>query len=376
MTSGIKLPTLTRNDWIIRFFNFLKLKPLGVFFAVALFNIILDVSLALGFDIWESTPSILGLSREPGAWGIDFIGGPLLFATYVWVNRMSGSLITGLIKRGKLKLNKASREVLDQYSRQINSVWFSRLAILLGIASTSLIAWLLIFDPANTDWSRANDVIVIIRTLFNYPVHITGMLLLLYLVSFIFRFNKIITLSGVVIEPFHPDNAGGLGEIGLALANFGYVILCFGFILVLVFYQSYLNTSSFDLQGLGGRAWLKGGFVYLLLYVIIAPSAFFLPALNTHWVMVKQKKSLLMDISRNIDKILKHIHVIRLESPSKVRPLLEKLNQLEHLREITMKYPTWPYNQENFRKYLGLVSTPFLSTFLSIVANKLYTAIF
>jgi hypothetical protein len=374
--SKTPLPKLTRDDWILRFFRLLKLHPVGIFITVSIINIILDFCLAKGFNIWESNSRFMGLSREPGAWAIDFIADPLIFATYVWVNAMSGSLLTKLIRKKKIKWNNVTQKAIRRYSRQINSAWFSGIATVLGVIITSLITWFLLFDPVSTDWSRANNVIAIVRAVMSLPVYITGMLLLFYLVCFIFNFNKIITLSDVIVEPFHPDNAGGFGDIGHVLANIGYVILCFGFILVLVFYQSYLNTNFLNPEIVAGRPWLKGGIVYLVIYLILAPSAFFLPALSTHRVMANHKKELMSAVSKNIDGLLKRIYVNRLGSPAKVKPLIEKLSQLEHIREITLKYPTWPYNQGNLRKYVGLVLTPFFTTFLSIMANKLYTSLF
>jgi hypothetical protein len=372
MQAGVmQLPTIARNDWIIRFFRIMKLKPLGVFFFVMLFNLLVDLILVIGFNAWNSTNQLLGFGKEPGAWAIDFIAQPLLVATYVWINNVSGTLIVNLIEKGRVKLNPESSQQIQSFSRQINSRWFSFICILLGGIIQLLISYFLIIDPANPDWVKFNNTIIFVRAGIGFFVFITGMLLLFLLVIFLYRFNRIISLSEIIIEPFHPDNAGGMGEIGHTLANFGYVILCFGFALILLFYQSQLNTNYFSLQA-GGQAWMRGGVVYLLVYMLLAPSAFFLPALTTHQAMQKHKQNMLIDISKNIDTTLKNVHSIKLETPSKVKPSIEKLKQLEYLREITMKYPTWPYNQGNLRKYLGLVFTPLISIALSILSNGIY----
>jgi hypothetical protein len=159
------IPTLTRNDWVIRFFKKLKMSPILVFFSVALFNLLLDFCLAKGFHAWDSTPTIHGLSMEPGGWAIDFIAEPLLFATYFWVNAKADTLIGGLIKSNKIQLNERSQAEIEKFHRQVNSAWFSRVSILIGVLINLLVAWFLLNDPANPTWLKANIMILIIRVI-------------------------------------------------------------------------------------------------------------------------------------------------------------------------------------------------------------------
>ena len=116
-TGEMQLPSTARNDWIIRFFRMMNLKPLGVFFFAMLVNILVDLILVLGFNAWNSTDKLVGFGKEPGAWAIDFIAQPLLIATYVWINNVSGTLIRNLIENGRVKLNPESSRQIQIFSR-------------------------------------------------------------------------------------------------------------------------------------------------------------------------------------------------------------------------------------------------------------------
>ena len=89
-------------------------------------------------------------------------------------------------------------------------------------------------DPNNPTWMSQHIFLMVWRTIIAIPVYIILFIIIGYILLFVRTHNLIIGNYGVFVEPFNPDNAGGLGEMGRFSANLGYLMLGFGLIVGLM----------------------------------------------------------------------------------------------------------------------------------------------
>jgi hypothetical protein len=87
--------------------------------------------------------------------------------------------------------------------------------------------------------------------------------------------------------------------------------------------------------------------------------------------MLKYREEILENISKEIDELFNSIYSNRSEATLKTKSQLQKLEQLEHLQDITVKIPTWPFSKTNLNKYIGLVTAPITPILLGLITNKL-----
>jgi hypothetical protein len=179
--------------------------------------------------------------------------------------------------------------------------------------------------------------------------------------------NTIIKKSGVKVEPYHPDNAGGLGSIGNFLSNVGYVFFAAGIGLVISYYQSYLYLNLSSLLTI----WLYITIAFTIFIAIMAPVIFFLPIYSTHVGMRDYRDKILSKISKEYDFAYRGVNKILKGNLKDRENFLRKLNQLQDLRERTVTFPVWPYNFGNLRKIFGLTIAPIVSAILSQLLAEL-----
>ena len=57
------------------------------------------------------------------------------------------------------------------------------------------------------------------------------------------------------------------------------------------------------------------------------------------------------------------------DDSEKIKQVLEKINQLEEITEKIEKFSIWPFNIVSLRNFIGLVSAPLITSFLSFVPD-------
>ena len=359
------LPTLKRNDWIIKVYRMMHLNPIGFFFAYSIINFILDYFLANQYGVWNKYElngmPRPGLSGEPGSWAIDYIAQPLFFGLYVWFNDEAAKILKELFKNKKIKKEERSFKIIANYHKVINSKWFSRLAIIIGTTILFFVEVGIIKSEGNPTWSNSHIEILLCRSVMAIPMYIIVFLLIFQFSYFFMTYNKIINIYGLHVEPMHSDNAGGLGNIGRFTSNLGYVILGFGLALVLIFWQSIINADYVK-----ETSWLFGAVIYLIVYLMIAPLAFILPLLSTHREMVKDRDEILTMISTEVEIISTQLNSLKITKKFTGQNLIDAIEKIQHMEELSgfvKKYPTWPIANRSIKKYFSLVSSPALLVF-------------
>jgi hypothetical protein len=158
------------------------------------------------------------------------------------------------------------------------------------------------------------------------------------------------------IHPYHEDEAGGLGGIGLhAVAYLFFVVVLMLFILMATIYP------SFAAEGVTGnelslRFWSPVLVAIWVSYLILIPATLFLLIWPAHSIMLKKRLESLSIYSPQLDDLLEKASQYTVQDPQKVADTLEKVENLKKMRAVILEdYPVWPLSRESTRM-LGFTS--------------------
>lgn len=339
------------------FFNRLKLSPVKAGLLLLILNLATDIPLALYFDAWPR------LAKEPDAWLNDFVISPLILGYLIWLQAAGKKLFDELGDRKIIRSKRHLQDMVAKCYRRLQSPWLSWIAALLALAFA--VYFFVQFGIIRTydSWVTWHMAIVWIRTPFMFLVAYAFTIMIGNLYIFITTLSEIFHEQQIQVEPYQPDQAGGIGSIGRFSANLGYLIALFGLTLSLNIIAQppswFVVPRDFILA------------LSILLYVILAPAIFFLPIRAAHVAMVAYRNGLLKDLSKTYDDTLAQLRHLRSGGPEQVEPILKRVKQLDEERALISQFPVWPFNFENIRKFASLVISPLLPGVISIIVDWL-----
>lgn len=366
-TEKAHTPSLSFSNSILRAIEHLKLTPISTFALVFAFNVITLIGLALYFDAWGPVNlkgGIVspGLSHEPGAWVIFALAQPMVFAMAVWLHTAADKMITDLAKRQILQVSDDVHAALADGRKKLHSDLLYRSAWIIGFLIQSFVVLLqkgVVGNP-NPTWINVHPLVFWSRSVVAVFAYYMLAVVVFSLAIILMTLNRIMKTPNVIrVKVFHPDGAGGLGAIGQFVANLGYLTFTFGMVIVVLFEQARIVSDY------GNTGWLIASLISLGVYLIATPLFFFWPLYSTHRAMVRYKEELLREISGTINKLYHSTLDVGAGDISK--DSLNRIKQLNELREYTMEFPTWPFNIANLRKYYSLAVSPIV-TFLTGLA--------
>lgn len=182
--------------------------------------------------------------------------------------------------------------------------------------------------------------------------------------------RDLVRRSDIYLQPFHPDNAAGLGEIGnLGLRN-QIVLATIGVNIVLLHFVAQSIAPDPNLRNLLIAA--------AIAYFIFGPIAFVAPLWPFRETMQIQKSDQLLQIGAAIatkrDEML-----LAIEKGSLRWSDHQALRMLASLRKTVEATPVWPFDVETRRKFFGAYILPvvtFLATeFNETLIGKIVTAL-
>jgi hypothetical protein len=310
-----------------------------------------------------------GLSREPAAWAIFFIGQPMIFAYYVWLPSAGDGLIKDLVDRRRLPVDEKLVEILQDGQNWLNSPWLSRIALTIGILVQGFVVLLEkgVIGSYTATWVNVNPPVFWSRTAIAVAVYSALAVLIFSWAILINTIGRIMRTDRVIVEPFHHDGAGGLGAIGRFVANHTYFAFSMGVVLVALSLQSAMAWSP------NNSGWFIGTFFAAAIYLIVAPVFFLLPLFATHKAMVRYRDGLLRGISKDMHVVYAEIRAMRGERTKQMERRLVRLRQLDELRQFTLRCPTWPFTIGNFRKYYAGVSSPVIAFLIGVLVEWVAT---
>jgi hypothetical protein len=314
----------------------------------------------------------VGFFHDPAMY-LHVIIGAILFGYWIWLPRGISEMYDALV-RNEIALSQSEGEARD---RRIYEVFAKRMYrsrawafVPLGaftIASAVVVLLLpTYFDRMNAGdaWSMADPLGVALSAAWAWMgcyalASVVGYYALT--VSWLRRLFREIELR---VQPLHPDGAGGLGPLGGLSIRVSYLVTVVGLLLVVTaltreYYFAKLGISYEPTRDLA---------VAIAMYVIGSPVVFFaLPAV-AHHTMRTAKNTLLLDIGRSFEREYLRLKMGLSHENVSLKDGVERLQQLQNLYDTTRRFPVWPFNVENVRRFAGTFVSPVV---LAVATNFL-----
>jgi len=236
---------------------------------------------------------------------------------------------------------------------------------------------LLLLIPANLLWLRSylkpdfptylieivNEKVFYIsemgwtNILLNVSIFLYSMFLFCYkLIIIIFVFFAINNVkenenkSPIMLEPIHPDGAGGLGDIGKICLLLSVPFFAAGVLIAaVIFNEVYLNNEP------------NYPFYFILIcsYLIGAVAVFILPLYPFHSKMKARKEEALARLGKRFHELYQlYQQILRGEKRKFEASTLYKLDKTINLYNLAEQMPVWPFDAPTLRRFIIAILSP------------------
>jgi hypothetical protein len=370
--SDLKLKPITNFDPLRNLFEHFKLTPLTLGVLIFILDLIVDGLLCVMYQyLYNSslliTPSkdTLGLLEDYMAIITDFIYTPVIAGVYLWSIDGSAEVFQRLLKSKVFKSDQELANLFDRYRLLYNKksvfYFFFIVSVLFSLLQTAAYNNLL-------PWKAVGGYIEI------WPAASYGRapfwFLMLYSVLFL-AFNVGVTIyilrkafgsGNIQLAPLHPDNCGGLGGISKYSNKIALGIGSVGLLLSAATVMELQNGSLPDAYPV---------ILGIVTYLILAPLFFFLPLGTAHDAMQEAKDAELLKLADRFRLVYDSVKNSADQSSKKFNDELSKLENVKKLYSLAESFPVWPFDVQNLRRFLAVVTTPLLPALISIINNIL-----
>ena len=314
-----------------------------------------------------------------GEWpnvAIFWVALPLVFGFYPWVVRMSGSIYEQLRDDGAL-VNQALGIKNGCVGSAVESIkdmtchrYWSYVALIVAV-----IAQTILFTAGfGTEWEKIPGIgrdiwlSVAIATPLNILAWYVITMMVGRYIATVIGLSKFFSSGLVMIRPWHPDRCGGLGTISNYALRMTWFIAACGVTVLLFAYVSFILLLEGDAGLIVRDPWI---WFNVLLYVVLAPSVFFMTLGAAHNAMRNAKRDQLQLVSDRLDaefqEVREKIAVPDGDFPGSVT----RIKGLSELYEITRSFPIWPFDLLTIRRFGAAVFAPFVTVGASIGIQEL-----
>jgi hypothetical protein len=381
-----QIPQISNYDPLAAFLH-KRLSPLefGLLFLLA--NLIVDLFLGWHYGVFLTVPvegqppPPPGLLQNLTALVVDFVSEPVVAGIYLWAVIGATHLFRQLQASGVFASENLVGEKVDQ-SRQL----FASPRVFHLIWSVSLIYALsqLAAYMRWVPWNSAGGFLELYPEMSFY--RLPFWFLNFYTLAFA-AFNVAVTVKtlralfrsqSVDLLVLHPDRCGGLSSISLYSVKVAYAIASAGLVIS--------AATVYELQ----RGSLADAYPILLgivAYLLLAPLFFFWPLGTAHEAMREAKETELLELAQRFDRVysdLKKRVGMRPDNEkadagagnkapdeSGVEADMRRLDHLQKLYTIAEKFPVWPFDVENLRRFFAVITAPVLPALISITIDLL-----
>lgn len=357
---------LHNREWLSSILSRLKLTPFRAALLMAALHLIVDLPMWL---LFRATLEAKGLAVQPADLVYEFLVHPVILGYFCWLQGAGNGLFEKLVSGKIIESETHLQGVIAECRKRLQSRWVPRVGLVLSLiaacwfvlAFAPLPGLQLYSETPYQSWITAHPAIVWSQVP-GFILVFYALLMTIYdLVIITIALNDALRNQKAKVEPFHPDKAGGLGFIGRFSANLGYFIGALGLL------QSVraIQTQT-DLSAPHNYVFVLG----LALYLLLAPTIFFLPMWTTHAAMIGYRDRLLADISTKFNSTLLQLRALRQEGGEQIEALLQEIQQLDEARAMVIaQTPVWPFNVGNLKKFFGLVLSPIVPFITSYIQD-------
>ena len=323
--------------------------------------------LNLGGGIREWTPHVESLLT-------GFIEFPLFFAFYLWTAHGIPDQFLRLERSGTFGPPAHYPGFLERVRGRFDSRILTALSIVSAIGAVLLMHSIIWGEGATVgpwfgDRPAARVLSLALIGIVAYAIAQTLFREILAIVSLRQLWKEM--GDDLIVHPYHPDGAGGLGAIGrhaLFLISFTLVLSLFA--IMATIFPAFLSAEAVGevdvATGLSVRLWNPLIALIWAVYIILVPILFFLLLWPPHVAMSKAREHRLERLSLELDQQLGRAEASFISKEQKLTEVLNEVGSLKEMRELLFEdLPTWPIDRQT-RGLFGLTSA--LPAFFSAIA--------
>ncbi len=181
------------------------------------------------------------------------------------------------------------------------------------------------------------------------------------------------------LNPWHPDKVGGLGALSTYSVTMTWFVAAVGLLMMLLAFQSFVLISG--IESISAGVWItlaKSLFlnpslwIFLLLYVVMAPLLFFLTLGAAHGAMRRAKEEHLRLISRRLNESYSAVHhKLQRRDGSSLGVSVKPVKDLQDLYRMAEAFPVWPFDFITIRRFALAYVFPLFTISLSFELQHL-----
>lgn len=361
-----------RTDPVTRFFRqILRVKPLA---ATVIFWLVVNVPLIIAAAVKGALltdGSRVGILDDFGWWAYQFGTFPATFYAFIWLPDGIKNVLDGLRKNKVIKVTsgKGDQRKWDDFLRQFHG-FYNHPAWLVGsVVIIAVLVWFIWIPAQKTfDTWQATSTFAFWYTEFAwFLIFVIGALLIIRGIITITRLNFLFREFPVVVKVLHPDGAGGLSPLGKLSVSIGYVLCVYGIGVTIG------NISQARIAGVDYLTVLTDPMTIALwaVYLVLAPIMFFLPLNVAHYAMEQAKGEYITKISDQFEIEIQRTQELLGSSSKQLKENLTKVEQLQQLHDLAIKFPIWPFNTKSLVRFFSSVLFPILLSLISALFQGL-----
>ncbi len=321
--------------------------------------------------------NMVGFLNDPAMYTNVFYAAAII-AAYVWVPRGIAAVIAGLYRNNVIQ--KPTEETYEKRGDDYTYAHFiTQMADTFGkrhwffLAAAASVVALGLFLPWATRLLERQDVCAAVDAL-NLGLTLLWVMTMIYAFGTgfiycllcIYWLNKLFRSFTIHVRPLHPDRAGGLFPLGNFALRLSYLATLIGFMPVLS-----TITRHYVLNRTFGFALEPDIVAGLALYVVAAPIVFFAPLATAHRSMRDAKNQFLLDIDEAFADEYHDVRQSLKEAPADLKERLERFKELQELHDMVRKFPVWPFNADNLRRFGTSWMSPIILGLLVEIAARI-----
>ncbi|MBI5304311.1 MAG: ABC transporter ATP-binding protein [Chloroflexi bacterium] len=347
----------------------LRLNPLvGMLGSILAINLPI-ILIAFTNDLLMDRNGTGGLLNDYGWWALQLTSLPATIFYFLWAPDGIRAVLRKLIANRVITLPSGDESAENGYAdfmrrfdqNYSRGVW----ALLSLVGAFVFVAFMVPVYRTFKYWAVLNTFAFWYIQFFWFVLAFLVCLLVLRSVIVILWFNRLFQEFPVNIKPLHKDGAGGLAPLGNFSVKIGYLVSIYGIAsAVTVLTQSYLATGQL------GTVILNPPLVMMLgAYLILSPLVFFAPISIAHAAMDRAKHALVSRIANQFESDLAALHAALDTNAEELKQRLDKIEQLQRVHKLVMRFPAWPFNTDNLIHFLSSVLSPVAIAIIPAVIN-------
>lgn len=336
--------------------------PAGIFLIFfILFSVVTILLNLMQGTLWrtsEMKSALFSLDWATHWTSVPFLA-PLLFGIVVVIYRRIPALFEELISTGVVIPLEDHQSFFRDLQSRYESV-FVNVLLLVALAAGLVITVMVKNRQDFSDWTHIETGKLTIAAWYFYIACCVGGYVLARLAYSLFvtvgairRMFQPHSPFRVELKLMHPDQCCGLRPLSRWVLWISLLICVLGIMLAVLLITSYYRLGS--VQEVIAQV---GQPLSLVLYVILAPMAFFLPLLPVHRFMHETKKKFLLNLSKAFDR---HYRELAETLEDENMPDMSACGQLKDIEEMyrhAVSMPVWPFDLGTLSRFVLTVAVP------------------